>query len=643
MYSFGGSLFGSKVSIARECEVVFVADMFAEDYGGGAELTSEALIKSSPFRVQKLRAKDVTLQLLEDGHEKFWVFGNATAMDQSLVPTIAANMKYAVLEYDYKYCQYRSPEKHQSVTTRPCDCQNRPHGKMMSAFFYAAKSLWWMSEAQQARYHMMFPFLADRPNCVLSSVFDDETFAKLKTLREAGLPRSDNWVVLGSASWIKGADAAEEWCRQNDVPYEVVWNLPYDDLLMKLATSKGHVYLPKGGDTCPRMTIEARLLGCELHLNENVQHAKEEWFDTDDSLLTESYLYAARERFWSGIKHDMEYCPSLSGYTTTRNCIAQDYPFDATIKSMLGFCDEVVVVDAGSTDGTWEKLTEWAQAEPKLKPHSRPRDYTDKRFALFDGQLKAEARSLCTSDFCWQMDSDEVLHERDFNKVKKLLTNFPKECDMMVLPVVEFWGGRDKVRVDVNVWKWRLSRNASNITHGVPKDQRRFDSDGRLFSAGSDGCDLIDARTHEPIPFLTFVTPDIDAVRQQSVFDDSARGKYEKWLSGAVDALPSVLHFSWWNIGRKMRTYRDYWQAHWESISNKHVDDTPESNMFFEGRAWKDVTEADIDAQARRLKEEMGGWVFHHRVDFSRPTKSVKLDVDIPECVREWTERNGMR
>ena len=49
--------------------------------------------------------------------------------------------------------------------------------------------------------------------------------------------------------------------------YEAVWGLPYKDLLEKLAQAEGFVYLPQGGDTCPRMTIEARLLDCELILN----------------------------------------------------------------------------------------------------------------------------------------------------------------------------------------------------------------------------------------------------------------------------------------------------------------------------------------------------------------------------------------
>ena len=43
---------------------------------------------------------------------------------------------------------------------------------------------------------------------------------------------------------------------------------------------------------------------------------------------------------------------TISGYTTTYNCLKEDYPFLESIQSMLGFCDEVVVVDGCSDDGT---------------------------------------------------------------------------------------------------------------------------------------------------------------------------------------------------------------------------------------------------------------------------------------------------
>lgn len=58
-------------------------------------------------------------------------------------------MKYSVLEYDYKFCKYRSPEKHKFATGTDCDCHEQLNGKLISAFYHGAKSLWWMSEDQK--------------------------------------------------------------------------------------------------------------------------------------------------------------------------------------------------------------------------------------------------------------------------------------------------------------------------------------------------------------------------------------------------------------------------------------------------------------------------------------------------------------
>ena len=167
---------GPKISIPEETDVVFVADLFLEDYVGGAELTTEALITSCPLKIFKIRSQDVNLELLEQGHRKFWIFGNFAGLDLNLIPTIVANMKYSILEYDYKFCRYRSPEKHELAEKTPCDCNNQEQGKMVSAFMLGAKSVWWMSEKQQEKYLSLFPFLAERENTVLSSVFDDAFF-----------------------------------------------------------------------------------------------------------------------------------------------------------------------------------------------------------------------------------------------------------------------------------------------------------------------------------------------------------------------------------------------------------------------------------------------------------------------------------
>lgn len=611
--NFSDQVFVSpKTILDPDSEVIFVSDMFVEDYVGGAELTSEALIGETPFRLQKLRSREVNLAALQQGVSKFWVFGNFSQLNPELIPSIVANLKYAVLEYDYKYCRFRSPEKHLAETGSPCDCHNQMTGKLVSAFYHGATSLWWMSEAQKERYATLFPFLLEKDNVVLSSVFSKNTLGTLKVLRDK-VPTADRkgWIVLGSQSWVKGFDAAKKWCEETGKDHEVVWNLPYDQVLAKMASAEGFVYLPAGADTCPRMVIEAKLLGCKLHLNEHVQHSNEEWFATDDLESIHEYLYTAPQLFWKGIRAIMEYRPKISGYTTTYNCVSQGYPFEASIRSMLQFCDEVCVVDGGSTDGTWEKLKDLGD---RVKVKQVPRDWNHPRFAVFDGLQKAEARRMCTGDFCWQMDSDEIVHEDDAPKVVDLCAKIPSNADIISLPVIEYWGGPEKIRCDVQPWKWRLSRNKPYITHGIPKELRRFDSSGNLCSMeGTDGCDMIHSETQERLPHITFHTQEAERVRQAAVSGNSdALNAYEKWFNSVIQNLPGVHHYSWYDMTRKIKTYRGYWTRHWNSLYDKSVEDTSESNMFFD-MPWSQVTDKMIEEKASELKDKTGGWIWHRK------------------------------
>ncbi|MAE82086.1 MAG: hypothetical protein CMB80_05080 [Flammeovirgaceae bacterium] len=640
------SPFGSQITdtlqIPNDCEVVVVADLFKEDYVGGAELTTEALIESSPLKVYKLRSKDVNLQLLEQGHSKYWIFGNFSGLNLDLIPTIVSNMNYSILEYDYKFCRYRSPEKHESLTNAPCDCREDMHGKMVSAFMYGAKSLWWMSERQQKRYTDMFPFLEERENWVLSSVFDNAFFITLKLLKEKYKDQEKKgWLVLGSESWIKGTDAAIQWCVENEKEFDVIVNWPYEKVLEELAQAEGFVYLPLGGDTCPRMVIEAKLLGCDLNFNDNVEHRHETWFDTKDSFDTEAYLFAARDKFWNSIVHTMNYCPDLSGYTTTLNCNLHEYPWRDSISSLLSFCDEVIVVDGGSEDGTWEELQKWAedQIDGRLKVFQVARDWTHPRFAVFDGAQKAAARNKCIGDFCWQQDADEVVHEDDYEKIKNLIKTFPKEADLISLPVIEYWGGPEKVRMDINPWKWRLSRNKPHITHGIPKQLRKVDENGNLCALpGTDGCDYIHKETAEVIPHATFYTKEIHELKNQAfgkylhLKDETGVKEYEDWFNRVIEVLPGVHHFSWFNLPRKIKTYKNYWSQHWQSLYNINQQDTAENNMFFD-KPWQEVEESEIIELATKLSTDMGGWVFHSKIDWSQQTPSIKVSRNLPQIM----------
>lgn len=601
-------------------KIVFVSDLFADQYTGGAELTTEALIEACPFEYVKVNTKDVTIETLQQYQSYFWIFGNFTQMNQQLIPSIVGNIRYAVLEYDYKFCKYRSIEKHKEEEGTDCDCDGAQLGKLVSAFFYGAEQIFWMSAQQEQRYIDRFPFL-ELKGRVLGSVFDKSDLEKLTFLRDG--PKNGKWLVQDSDSWIKGTQDAIEWCKNTEREFQLFKGLSRGELLNLMYNSKGFCFLPKGGDTCPRVVIEAKILGCELKINENVQMVNEAWFEkgTPDSIL--EHLKALPNRFWEDIKRRMDVTSTIGAYTTTYNCVSQGYPFEECIQSLLNNFDEVVVVDAGSTDGTWERL----QKIEGIRAYQHVVDFDHPRWAIHsDGDLKTIARGYVTTDWCWQMDVDEVIHADQRERVQALLQMIPKAFDLVSLPVVEYWGSSGKVRMDVNPWKWRLSRNKPNIIHGIPEELRMKDDNGDLYAGqGTDSCDYIDSNTLKRIQHATFYDDTAHGIRIKGLAGDpSAVKAYEDWLNQIVEMIPTVYHYSWYDIERKITSYKTHWGQFWKSMYDLDTEDTAENNVCFD-KPWSDVTPSDIKDFAHRLEVEKGGHIFHQKVDWSKTVPHIQL------------------
>lgn len=630
------SPFGEKTQKTSEAfersRVVFISDLHVSDYTGGAELSTDALTKTSPLgEVCFLRSRELTAEHISKGSQKIWVFFNFGSMNLNLVPSIVANCHYFIVEYDYKFCRFRSVEKHKMEVGEDCDCHEQRFGLFMSSFFAGAEHIFYMSEVQRSVHTDRFPFLGGEKSSVLSSIFDTPDLEFIERLRK-DRQVNGKYAVIGSESWIKGTKKTSEYLTEKGVEFDVLSGLSYHDMLRKLSEYKGLCFQPLGGDTCPRVVIEAKLLGLELDINENVQHAKEDWFSQSLDEV-ESYILDGNNRFWNRIIEFVEKLPTISGYTTVRNVDSQGYPWKKSISSLLQFCDEVVVVDCGSDDGSFEMLEAWAEKDKRIKVHQKKLDVKDPRFAIkVDGEMKAYARNFCQYDWCWQQDIDEVVHENDAPKIKSLAANMPKAVHLLALPVVEYWGNKGKVRVDVNPWKWRLSRNLEHITHGVPEELRLYDENGEMYAnEGTDSCDYIDKDTGTRVPFSSFYTQDVHNVRVAALQGNSdALRAYEEWFNSAVSQLPGVYHYSWYNLEQKIKNYKNYWTRFWQSMYGKDQKDTAENNMFFD-KPWAEVSDEEITSLAIKLEKEMGGWIFHKKIDFSAKTPHVNINTEEPK------------
>jgi len=85
--------------------IFFVSDMFTEQYKGGAELTTEAIIEEGLFPCNKILSQTLTVQTMEEYKDSFWIFGNFTGVRPECLLYAAKNLDYFVVEYDYKFCK----------------------------------------------------------------------------------------------------------------------------------------------------------------------------------------------------------------------------------------------------------------------------------------------------------------------------------------------------------------------------------------------------------------------------------------------------------------------------------------------------------------------------------------------------------
>jgi len=334
----------------------------------------------------------------------------------------------------------------------------------------------------------------------------------------------------------------------------------------------------------------------------------------------------------------------ISGYTTVRNPVEMDYPFEAAVRSLFPFCDEIVVCDTSDgKDGTekilkglkqeFEAIDKWANEFKVVKPDFV--DWSAPNHGIYDGMCKAFARDNCTGEYCFQIDADEVVATTR-EHMENMCQRLDDETPLMALPVVEYWGSQGKVRIDVNPWKWRLSKNQDHITHGIPAGMRQ-EVDGLLYARpGTDGCDYVSKGFSKVIPCMHFVPPQVEQVRRQAVLDPEAVSTYEKWFNKITDRLPTVYHFSWWSVYAKMQKYRLFWNDSWQSLYNEKRP--PGYNPFFD-KPLDQVSDEEMRAMAKKLEEETGGFIFHSPYDGSK-TNHVTIHKPFPEIAQEWAEEH---
>ena len=88
----------------------------------------------------QINSQNLNLDIMKKYKDAHWIFGNFTQVGLDCIVYAIKNLSYTVIEYDYKFCKYRSPEKH-IAQEGICDCENKQLAKAVTMFMSHAKSV----------------------------------------------------------------------------------------------------------------------------------------------------------------------------------------------------------------------------------------------------------------------------------------------------------------------------------------------------------------------------------------------------------------------------------------------------------------------------------------------------------------------
>jgi glycosyltransferase involved in cell wall biosynthesis len=146
----------------------------------------------------------------------------------------------------------------------------------------------------------------------------------------------------------------------------------------------------------------------------------------------------------------------ISGFMIVKDVLRQGYPFVEAIASALPICDEFLISDGYSTDGTYEVLNRIAGLNSKVKVY-RYR-WPDKKNITVLADVTNEVRSKCRFKYIFSVQANEIIHEESAPLIKALPDIHPS-VDTFSLPCTQFvnkYIANEEFRI-------RLSKNLDSI------------------------------------------------------------------------------------------------------------------------------------------------------------------------------------
>ena len=313
---------------------------------------------------------------------------------------------------------------------------------------------------------------------------------------------------------------------------------------------------------------------------------------------------------------------TISGYTQACNVKGKLLPYEASIRSMLHLCNEVWV----AYDPRYDTPDTFTQIDDRVS-------VVEQIFEIGElgcyGKQNTASRSKCSGEWVLCLSLDELIHQKDVEKIKYLIEyaefEYAESNNYTAIDLSQFnYVNRNNTFGKQNKGEWnirtRLTKNIEGVTHGYPDDFLMVNHEGRQILIAGDGDDFI--KDGKLYPFHVLVYKDF--VLLEKINNGSATNQD---ILMSIETFPYIYHYARYSVGRKtkMKTHirnNYFWHSspgwdkniiyspkEWEQQLGEQIELTPDTEIYLEGLIYNIEVEHPPEISAwKQMIDRKIGW-----------------------------------
>lgn len=246
-------------------------DFFFSEFQGGAELNAETLansLKPHGIEVELVNSSGATVEFMKEKKDDLFIFGNFVLLPEESKKYAIDNLTYLIYEQDHKYLKTRNPIFFPNFKAPE-------HMLCNIDFFKGAKKNLFLTKLSKDVF--VDNTGLDNVHNLGCSIWSKEDLDVMRKL--CSNDKLDKIAVLDSDNPIKKRAKTVEYCKKNNLDFDLIKDKNYHKFLEKLSKYKKFVFFTGHLETCARILVEAKMLNVEVSYQKKlIGAASEPWF-----------------------------------------------------------------------------------------------------------------------------------------------------------------------------------------------------------------------------------------------------------------------------------------------------------------------------------------------------------------------------